>query len=120
MTPAESYAAARALHAGRLREGWRALGRKIGFTNRNIWPLYGVYEPIWGFVYDRTVIHSKGDRAAVPLQGLSQPRIEPEVCFKLKRAPRSAELQELLECLEWVGHSIRSEERRVGKECRSR
>ena len=106
MTPAEGYAAARALHARRLREGWRALGRKIGFTNRTIWPLYGVYEPIWGFVYDRTLIQSKGDRAAVRLRGLSQPRIEPEICFKLKSAPRSSDPEELLRCLEWVSHSI--------------
>jgi 2-oxo-3-hexenedioate decarboxylase len=24
------------------------VGRKIGFTNRNIWSTYGVDEPIWG------------------------------------------------------------------------
>ena len=24
------------------------IGRKIGFTNRNIWSVYGVDEPIWG------------------------------------------------------------------------
>src|SRR5215216_5053362 len=41
----------------RLREarGERVLGRKIGFTNRTIWPEYGVYAPIWGYVYDTTV-----------------------------------------------------------------
>jgi len=56
MTPEEGSAAARALHEERLRQGWRPLGRKIGFTNRTIWPRYGVYEPIWGTVYDRTVL----------------------------------------------------------------
>ena len=88
MTPAEGYAAARALHERRLREGWRAVGRKIGFTNRTLWPLYGVYEPIWGIVYDRTLVRSRDGRATVPLTGLAQPRIEPEICFKLKKAPR--------------------------------
>jgi len=106
MTPAEGYAAARALHDRRLREGWRPLGRKIGFTNRTLWPLYGVYEPIWGFVYDRTLVRSKDDRATVPLAGLTQPRIEPEICFQLKKAPRSSRPEELLACLEWVTHSI--------------
>src|SRR5690242_11326143 len=40
----------------RLREegGEVAIGRKIGFTNRTIWAEYGVYAPIWGYVYDRT------------------------------------------------------------------
>jgi 2-oxo-3-hexenedioate decarboxylase len=65
-----------------------------------------VYEPIWGFVYDRTVIQSTDNRAPVPLAGLMQPRIEPEICFRLKSAPRSSDPQELLRCLEWVTHSI--------------
>lgn len=102
----DGYAAARALHEQRLRQGWRALGRKIGFTNRTIWPLYGVYEPIWGTVYDRTVLFAKEDRCSVSLEGLVQPRIEPEICFKLKAAPRSAAPEELLACLEWVAHAI--------------
>ena len=106
MTPAEGYAAARALHEERLRQGWRALGRKIGFTNRTIWPRYGVYEPMWGTVYDRTVLHAKEDACRVPLAGLLQPRIEPEVLLHLKAAPRSADTEELLSCLDWVAHSI--------------
>jgi 2-oxo-3-hexenedioate decarboxylase len=35
--------------------GEKVLGRKIGFTNRTIWEQYGVYAPIWGYVYDTTV-----------------------------------------------------------------
>ena len=102
----EGYAAARTLHAGRLRRGWRVAGRKIGFTNRSIWPLYGVYEPIWGFVYRETLIRAEKGRATVELAGLAQPRIEPEVCFGLKRAPRSGEPEELLSCVEWVCHAV--------------
>jgi 2-keto-4-pentenoate hydratase len=100
------YAAARALHEARLREGWRPVGRKIGFTNRRIWPLYGVYEPIWGWVYDRTLIHAQGDEAMVALSGLQQPRIEPEICFKLRATPRSSKAEDLLDALEWVAHSV--------------
>ena len=33
-------------------------------------------------------------------------KIEPEICFKLKAAPRSSETGELLACLEWMAHSI--------------
>jgi 2-oxo-3-hexenedioate decarboxylase len=105
--PAEqSYAAARALHETRVREGWRPLGRKIGFTNRSIWPRYGVYEPIWGTVYDRTLIEATDNRAAVVLEGLHQPRIEPEICFKLRDTPRSANNADLLAAIEWVAHSV--------------
>jgi len=101
------YEAARWRHEARLREGWRAVGRKIGFTNRSIWPRYGVYEPIWGTVYDRTLVHARAGRAAVSLAGFDNPRIEPEICFKLKAAPpRGGEPQALLAALEWVAHSI--------------
>jgi 2-keto-4-pentenoate hydratase len=106
MAPEQSYAAARALHEARVREGWQPLGRKIGFTNRSIWPRYGVYEPIWGTVYDRTLIHAEGDAAQVSLAGLQQPRIEPEICFKLRAVPRSSSPADLLTAIEWLAHSI--------------
>src|SRR5436190_18981809 len=43
------------LHASRVAQGWRAVGRKIGFTNRTIWPRYGVDRPMWSMVWDRTI-----------------------------------------------------------------
>jgi 2-oxo-3-hexenedioate decarboxylase len=101
-----AYAAARALHEHRLAKGWRRRGRKIGFTNRNIWPLYGVYEPIWGTVYDRTLTFAGAGCAEVSLDGLVQPRIEPEICFGFRRAPRSSEPGELLDSIGWIAHSI--------------
>lgn len=102
----DGSAAARSLHERRMRLGWRIAGRKIGFTNRSIWPLYGVYQPIWGFVYRETLIRAENGRASVELTGLAQPRIEPEVCFGLKRPPRSSDPDEILDCLEWVAHAI--------------
>ena len=106
LTPEAGYGAARALHAHRLGKGWKPAGRKIGFTNRTLWPRYGVYEPMWGTVYDRTLIRAENDRASVPLAGLAQPRIEPEICFKLKAAPRASEQDEVLSCIEWMAHSV--------------
>jgi 2-oxo-3-hexenedioate decarboxylase len=100
-----AYRVARRLHEHRLAIGWRQVGRKIGFTNRTIWPRYGVYEPIWGYVYDRTLIHAEGERAEVPLDGLAQPRIEPEIVFKLQApAPRLRDPQALIAAIEWVAH----------------
>jgi len=57
-------------------------------------------------VYDRTLIESTDNRAAVVLDGLHQPRIEPEICFKLRGSPRSASNADLLAAIEWVGHSV--------------
>jgi 2-keto-4-pentenoate hydratase len=107
LTPETGYAASRALHDHRLAQGWKPVGRKIGFTNRNIWPRYGVYEPIWGWIYDRTLIASENHRATIPLAGLVQPRIEPEICFKLKaRPPATKDPEALLGCIEWIAHSV--------------
>ncbi|NBO20261.1 MAG: hydratase, partial [Proteobacteria bacterium] len=43
------------MRALRLARGERGRGFKLGFTNRSIWPIYGVYAPIWGTVYDSTL-----------------------------------------------------------------
>jgi len=59
LTAESGYAAARQLHAHRLAQGWKLAGRKNGFTNRGIWERYGVNGPMWGAVYDRTLIHDR-------------------------------------------------------------
>ena len=82
--------------------GARALGRKIGFTNRTIWAQYGVYAPIWGYVFDRSV-HDLATVETLPLAPFSEPRIEPEIVFGLSAAP-SAIMDEtaLSSCIAWV------------------
>ena len=101
------YGIARRLHDERTGAGWRAVGRKIGFTNRSIWARYGVYQPIFGYVYDRTVTFAPQDFVTLSLAGLAHPRMEPEICFGLRSAPpRSKDPAELLESIEWVAHSI--------------
>jgi 2-keto-4-pentenoate hydratase len=83
-------------------EGWRARGRKIGFTNRTIWAQYGVYAPIWGYVFDRSV-RDLADIDCLPLASFSEPRIEPEIVFGLASAP-SPDMDEaaLASCLGWI------------------
>ena len=46
LTPEAGYRAARRLHAHRVAQGWTPVGRKIGFTNRSLWPRYGVFESL--------------------------------------------------------------------------
>jgi 2-oxo-3-hexenedioate decarboxylase len=87
--------------------GERPLGRKIGFTNRTIWAEYGVYAPIWGYVYDRTVHDLERIGGTFSLRGLSDPRIEPEIIFGLAAAPRhDMDAAELLSCIEWVAQGF--------------
>jgi 2-oxo-3-hexenedioate decarboxylase len=75
---ADGYAVLHDIETRRRAQGWTAVGRKIGFTNRTIWPRYGVYQPMWAHVWTHTVHFARGGRAALPLDGLVQPRIEPE------------------------------------------
>ena len=106
-TLADAYAVGQRLHALRCARGERPLGWKIGFTNRTIWPRYGVYAPIWGPVWDSTAALLDGDEAMLSLAGLSQPRLEPEVVFGFAHAPRAGmTLAELQACLAWVAHGF--------------
>jgi len=88
--------------------GERSVGRKIGFTNRTIWAEYGVHQPIWGYVYDRTLVDLAGEGPTrFPLAGLAEPRIEPEIVFGLAAAPEPGmDAAALLDCIDWVAHGI--------------
>jgi 2-oxo-3-hexenedioate decarboxylase len=82
-----AYRVAAAVRQMREARGEKVVGRKIGFTNRTIWPQYGVYAPIWGYLYDTTV-HDLADlRGAFSLAAFAEPLIEPEVVFGLAAAP---------------------------------
>jgi 2-oxo-3-hexenedioate decarboxylase len=91
------------IESRRIVQGWRPVGRKIGFTNRTIWPRYGVYQPMGARVWSHTVQHAKAGHATQPLAGFVQPRIEPEVVFKLA-APLSAgaDARAVLAATEWI------------------
>lgn len=104
---AAAYAVAHRVHQTRLRGGAQTVGRKIGFTNRNIWPEYGVYEPIWAYVYDTTVRYLPDNVGHCVLTPYVLPRIEPEVVFHFDRAPpRSRDAAAILACVDWIAHGF--------------
>jgi 2-oxo-3-hexenedioate decarboxylase len=76
-------------HRRRIVQGWEPVGRKIGFTNTTIWPRYGVYQPMWAHVWAHSVHFAKDGHATLDLKSFVQPRIEPEVVFRL-RTPLAA------------------------------
>lgn len=118
--PGPADASARAIHreqaldrqaevvALRQARGERPVGYKIGFTNRSIWPLYGVDEPLWGRVWNTTLRHLGDTRARIDLQRLAEPRLEPEIVFGLGASPEPIEpanpdaWQALIACIDWV------------------
>src|ERR1700723_899665 len=102
-----AYRVSAKLNALRERRGERRRGRKIGFTNRTIWAQYGVYAPIWGYVYDGTVRDLTSDPLEVSLNGLAEPRIEPEIMFGLAAPPEPGMDEEaLIGCIDWIAHGF--------------
>ena len=101
-----AYDVAQAVLQQRQAAGEIAIGRKIGFTNRSIWPQYNVGAPIWAHLYDQTVRFATRDSGRQSLTGALEPRIEPEIAFKLKRTPpNNATPAQWLGCIEWVAHA---------------
>jgi 2-keto-4-pentenoate hydratase len=98
----EAYERALRVRQLRIARGEQPRGYKVGFTNRTIWPRYGVFGPIWGTVWNTTLTFCEGE-GEIPLAGTCQPRIEPECVFALKATPPARPtLDELLSCLEWI------------------
>lgn len=103
----DGYAVLRLRHQRAQAGGARRTGRKIGFTNRGIWPQYGVFQPIWGAMYDHTVLPLPEGRGTLSLQGLFEPRIEPEIVLHLASAPQPGEgPAQLLQRVDRVAHGF--------------
>ena len=98
----EGYERALSVRQLRIARGEQPRGYKVGFTNRTIWPRYGVFAPIWGTVWNTTLTFCDGE-GEVSLAGTCQPRIEPECVFGLKATPPArATLDDLLACVDWI------------------
>jgi 2-oxo-3-hexenedioate decarboxylase len=115
----EDMAAARRIQSEinrlRLERGDKPLGYKIGFTNRSLWPLYGVFDPIWAPVWDKTVVQSDaGPSVQIPRMHLDQlgkgvssfslPRLEPEIVVGLRKTPASDSIEDVADAVDWVAH----------------
>ena len=107
-----AYAVADLIHAMRLADGARVVGRKIGFTNAAMWAQYGVGGPVWAYVYDTTVNYLTDNLAVLgpqtcSLRGFVQPKIEPEIIFHFHAAPPlGGDITAELACSDWVAHGF--------------
>jgi len=103
----DAYRVSRAVADRRMARGETPIGRKIGFTNRTIWAEYGVDHPIYGPIYDSTVVFADESINSFSLGPFVQPRIEPEILFGLAGTPDPAmDERELLGCLDWIAHGF--------------
>lgn len=102
LTLAEAYRVTPLLRAAFEARGESITGRKIGFTNRQMWKAFGVEAPIWGYTTTRTT-HELPDVQIMALNDFSEPRIEPEIMFGLRSSPTPAMSDSaLLDCVEWI------------------
>jgi 2-keto-4-pentenoate hydratase len=95
----------------RIAQGEIMAGRKIGFTNRKIWSRYGVTEPIstpiWTPMFESTIRYTNDNRGIQCLRGALQPRIGPELVFRLGETPSpDATMDELAGSIEWMAHAF--------------
>src|SRR5580658_9298931 len=99
---AQAYRVMPLLRAAFEARGEKITGRKIGFTNREMWKVYGVEAPVWGYATNRTT-HELACTQALRINDFVDPRIEPEIMFGLKAAPSPGMSEAaLLDCIEWV------------------
>jgi 2-keto-4-pentenoate hydratase len=104
---AAAYEVAHFVHCARLNEGAKPVGRKIGFTNPDMWSKFGVCEPIWGYIYDTTVVRLNDTRTTCRLSRFVEPKIEPEIVFGFRAVPwTGANLFEVLNAIDWVAHGF--------------
>jgi len=102
-----AYAVAQKVCDARRSEGFATVGRKIGFTNSSLWEPYGVHAPIWGYLYDRTVVHMSAGENRCSLRNFAEPQIEPEIVFGLRAAPpETSDPSLLLRSIEWIAHGF--------------
>src|SRR6516164_6899771 len=102
LTLAQAYRVTPLLRAVFEARGERITGRKIGFTNREMWKAFGVESPVWGYTTSRTT-YDLADVRVMALNDFSEPRIEPEIMFGLKAAPAATMSDSaLIDCVEWI------------------
>ena len=77
------------------------VGKKIGFTNRNIWNVYNVSEPIWGPITSKSVSFTETNFQKIDLSRFCEPRIEPEVVICLKEKPHHSD-ENLNIFIDWI------------------
>ncbi|KAH9830387.1 hydratase [Teratosphaeria destructans] len=111
---AKAYRVAAAICHLRMKEGERPIGRKIGFTNRDIWPEYDIDASNWSYIYNTTKQDIRTDcnkQSSQPVNILEmsnlEPRLEPEIILHVAKKPNSGMTDvQMLGCVDWVSHGF--------------
>jgi 2-oxo-3-hexenedioate decarboxylase len=97
-----AYAVERELMHLRQADGQRTVGVKVGFANKAMWRALKLETLVWAHMYDGTVRFAANNAADLSIAKMVQPKIEPEIVFKLKSAvPEGADAATTLAAIEW-------------------
>lgn len=101
---ARGYEVAHGLFGAQTEQGKTLAGRKIGISNRAAWDGLGLSDVVWGYVFESTVVWAEDNVHTLSLEGLPQPKLEPEIVFGLKDAlpTGTRDPAELLKAVEWM------------------
>jgi 2-oxo-3-hexenedioate decarboxylase len=99
-----AYAVERELSRRRLAAGRAVAGRKVGYANKAVWRALKLDTLVWAAMYDDTVRYAPGNDATLSVAPLVAPKIEPEIVFRLRRAPAPGltDAAEVLGAVEWI------------------
>ena len=99
-----AYAVEAALAAMRRDSGHAAVGRKVGFASKALWRKLKLETVVWAHMYADTVTYAPDNETSLSIARMVSPKIEPEIVFKLREAPRpgSADAAAVLAAVEWL------------------
>lgn len=111
LSMSDAYEIAKTIADIRIAHGEIMVGRKIGFANRKFHAQHGLIglagAPSWSPLFDTTVRYVEENHGVQSLAGALQPRIQPEIVFKLATAPDPhASIHGLTDCIEWMAHGL--------------
>jgi len=111
LSVADAYEIAKTISDIRVAHGEIMVGRKIGFANTKYHARHGlvshVSAPTWSPLFNTTVRYVDDNHGVQSLAGALQPRIQPEIVFKLATVPDPhASIHGLMDCIEWMAHGL--------------
>lgn len=105
LSAAYRFAAQR--QAERVREGAAIIGHKVGYTNMSQWNGMGIRAPMWGAMYNDSVIEAGSGPFRYDASAIHGPRLEPELVVHFSKDPvMGAGHDALIECIDWVAHGF--------------
>src|SRR4051794_8683216 len=97
-----AYAVEAEIARGRRAAGHQTVGWKVGYANKAMWRALKLDTLVWAHMYDDTVRYADWNDATLSIAPMFSPKIEPELVFKLAKAPASSDAVAVLEATEWI------------------